>query len=130
MPLSKTVVENIDQFIAQYPPDIQEILQKVRQTIHEAVPNAKEKIAYGIPTFTLEGNLVHFSAFTNHIGFYPDPRGIEQFIEKLAKYRSGKGTIQFPLDEPIPYDLIREVTLWRAADNLEKAAMKKLKKKK
>lgn len=128
MPLSKVVVENIDQFIAQYPPEIQEILQKVRQTIHEAVPEAKEKIAYGIPTFTLEGNLVHFSAFTSHIGFYPDPRGIDQFIEKLAKYRSGKGTIQFPIDEPIPYDLIREVTLWRAADNLEKAALKKLKK--
>lgn len=130
MQSSKEVVENIDQFIAQFPPEIQEILQKVRQTIHEAVPDAKEKIAYGIPTFTLEGNLVHFSAFTNHIGFYPDPRGIEQFIDKLDKYRSGKGTIQFPLNEPIPYTLIREVTLWRAADNLEKAALKRLKKRK
>lgn len=125
---SNIVIETIDAFIAQYPPEIQDVLQKIRQTIHEAVPEANEKIAYGIPTFTLEGNLVHFSAFTNHIGFYPDPRGIEQFIEKLAKYRSGKGTIKFPLSEPIPFDLIREVTLWRAEQNRQKANQKKQKK--
>jgi len=118
---------SIDDYIAGFPTDLQIILQKVRQTIHEAAPDAKEKIAYGIPTFTLEGNLVHFAAFKEHIGFYPDPRGIEEFINKLAKYRSGKGTIQFPLTEPIPYDLIKEVTLWRESDNLRRAVEKKKK---
>lgn len=118
---------SIDDYIAGFPTDLQMILQKVRQTIREAAPDAKEKIAYGIPTFTLEGNLVHFAAFKEHIGFYPDPRGIDEFINKLARYRSGKGTIQFPLNEPIPYDLIREVTLWRVSDNLRRAAEKKKK---
>jgi len=118
---------SIDDYIAGFPTDLQMILQKVRQTIREAAPDAKEKIAYGIPTFTLEGNLVHFAAFKQHIGFYPDPRGIDEFINKLAQYRSGKGTIQFPLNEPIPYDLIREVTLWRVSDNLRRAAEKKKK---
>lgn len=118
---------SIDDYIAGFPTDLQMILQKVRQTIREAAPDAKEKIAYGIPTFTLEGNLVHFAAFKQHIGFYPDPRGIDEFINKLARYRSGKGTIQFPLNEPIPYDLIREVTLWRVSDNLRRAAEKKKK---
>ena len=116
---------SIDEYIAGFQTDLRVILQKVRQTIHEAAPDAREKIAYGIPTFALEGNLVHFAAFKEHIGFYPDPRGIEEFIDKLAKYRSGKGTIQFPLNEPIPYELIKEVTLWRVSDNLQRAEEKK-----
>jgi len=116
---------SIDEYIAGFHADLRVILQKVRQTIHEAAPDAKEKIAYGIPTFALEGNLVHFAAFKEHIGFYPDPRGIEEFMDKLAKYRSGKGTIQFPLNEPIPYELIKEVTLWRVSDNLQRAEEKK-----
>lgn len=115
---------SIDEYISQFPAEIQLVLNKIRQSIREAAPEADEKIAYGIPTFTLRGNLVHFAAFNKHIGFYPDPRGIEHFIDKLARYRSGKGTIQFPLNEPIPYDLIKEVTIWRVSQNL-KATKKK-----
>lgn len=119
----------IDEFIAQYPPSTQQILQKMRSVIHEAAPEAGETIAYGIPTFTLHGYLVHFSAYKNHIGFYPAPSGIEQFKEALLKYQKGKGTIQFPIDQPIPYDLVREVTLYRVGENVRKAMEKKGKKK-
>jgi uncharacterized protein YdhG (YjbR/CyaY superfamily) len=119
---------SIDEFIAQFPLETQVLLQKIRAVIHEATPEASEVIAYGIPTFVLHGNLVHFSAYKNHIGFYPAPSGIEQFKEALAKYQKGKGTIQFPIDQPIPYDLVREVTLFRAKENERKAAAKKAKK--
>jgi len=118
----------IDEFIAQFTPETQALLQKIRTVIHEAAPEASEAIAYGIPTFVLHGNLVHFSAYKNHIGFYPAPSGIEQFKEALAKYQKGKGTIQFPIDQPIPYDLVREVTLFRVNENERKAAAKKAKK--
>lgn len=121
--------QTIDEFIAQFPPEVQEALQTMRKVIREVAPDAKEKIAYGIPTFDYFGNLVHFSAYKNHIGFYPAPSGIEQFKEALAKYQKGKGTIQFPLDQPIPYDLVREVTIYRVAENLRKAEEKKAKKK-
>jgi uncharacterized protein YdhG (YjbR/CyaY superfamily) len=127
--MDKTSVTTIDEFIAQYPDDIQVILQKVRQTIREVAPGAVEAIKYGIPTFVLNGNLVHFSAYKNHIGFYPAPQGLEKFKEELSKYEGSKGTVKFPLNQPIPYDLIRKITIFRVEQNLEKASAKGKKKK-
>lgn len=96
-------------------------MQAVRKVIHETAPEAEEAMAYGIPTFKLHGNLVHFGGYKRHIGFYPAPSGIEEFKEELSAYPGSKGTIQFPLDRPIPFDLIRRVVLFRKAENLRKA---------
>jgi uncharacterized protein YdhG (YjbR/CyaY superfamily) len=115
----------IDEFIAAFPPDVQEKLQQIRATIREAAPEAQEAIKYGIPTFVLHGNLVHFSAYTEHIGFYPAPTGIEAFREELAIYGSSKGTVRFPLTEPIPFDLISRIVRYRVVENTEKAAAKR-----
>ena len=117
--------QNIDEYITNFPPDVQAILEQIRALIHEIAPEAEEAMSYGMPTFKLKGNLVHFAAYKKHIGFYPTPTGIEQFAEKLAPYASGKGSAQFPLDQPIPYDLIREITLFRVQENLAKASAKK-----
>lgn len=114
----------IDEYIANFPKDVQEILQKVRQTIREAAPDAQEKINYGIPTFTLNGNLVHFAGFKNHIGYYPTPSGIEKFKKELSKYEGAKGSVQFPLDQPIPYDLISKITKFRVKEQLAKVKKK------
>jgi uncharacterized protein YdhG (YjbR/CyaY superfamily) len=127
--MEKNKPQNIDEYIAGFPPEIQEILQKVRQTIHAAAPDAEETISYAMPTFKLHGNLVHFAAFKNHIGFYPTPTGIEAFKEDLAVYGRSKGTAQFPLDQPIPYDLIRRITEYRLRENIRKAEEKTKKKK-
>ncbi|MBE2224224.1 MAG: DUF1801 domain-containing protein [Anaerolineae bacterium] len=128
MKSEQTAPTTIDEYIASFPPDVQEILQKVRATIKEAAPDAAETISYQMPTFTLKGNLVHFGAFKSHIGFYPVPSGIEAFAEELAPYRAGKGSIQFPFDKPIPYDLITKVVKFRVEENLRKAEAKKKKK--
>jgi uncharacterized protein YdhG (YjbR/CyaY superfamily) len=117
----------IDAYIQKTPEDVQKILQKVREVIKKAAPDAQETIKYGIPTFTLAGNLVHFGAYKDHIGFYPAPSGIEEFKEALSVYQSGKGTIRFPLDQPIPFDLIREVVLFRVQENLNKKKSKRTK---
>jgi uncharacterized protein YdhG (YjbR/CyaY superfamily) len=114
----------IDEYIAGFPEDIQVILQKIRKTIKDAAPNAQETISYQMPTFKLHGNLVHFSAFKNHIGFYPVPSGIEKFKAELTVYKQGKGSVQFPVDQPIPFDLIRRIVIFRAEENLKKAAGK------
>ncbi len=119
---------NIDEYIAQFPEDIQKILQQIRSVIKEVAPNATEKISYQMPTFYLNGNLVHFAAFKTHIGFYPVPSGIEKFKEELSHYKGGKGSVQFPLDQPIPYDLIRRITLFRVEENLKLAKNKSPKK--
>src|SRR6185295_13986724 len=116
--------ENIDEYIAGFPKDIQKILEEVRATIRKAAPEAKEAIKYAMPTFVLNGNLVHFAAFKNHIGFYPAPSGIAPFKEELSAYEGGKGSIRFPLDQPIPYDLIRQVVEFRVTENQERAAAK------
>ena len=116
--------KDINEFIADFPEDIQIILEKIRATIQQAAPDAKEAIKYGMPTFVLNGNLVHFAAYKNHIGFYPAPTGIDAFIEELAQYRTGKGTIQFPIDKPIPYDLIAKVVKFRVEENLKKLKKK------
>lgn len=115
---------NIDEYLAQFPDEIRDILEKIRATIHDAAPEAQETINYQMPTFTLHGNLVHFAAFKNHIGFYPTPSGIEKFIEELSDYQKAKGSVQFPLNQPIPYDLIRRIVEFRVGENLEKAANK------
>ena len=120
----KNTLKNIDDYIAGFPQEVQQKLQKIRETIRDAAPDAVEKISYQMPTFALEGNLVHFAAFKHHIGFYPAPRGIEAFQEELSAYEGGKGSVKFPLDEPIPYDLIRRIVTFRVKDNLEKAARK------
>lgn len=117
--------QNIDEYIAGFPEDSQEILQKVRQTIREAAPGAQETIKYQIPTFVLEGNLVHFGGYKSHIGFYPAPSGIEKFKQELSGYEGAKGSVKFPLDKPIPYALIKEIVLFRVNENLEKAKAKK-----
>ena len=103
--------KTIDEFISQYPPDIQTILQKIRALIQKSAPEAEEAMAYGIPTFKLNGkNLVHFSAFKEHIGFYPTPSGIAKFKKELSAYEWAKGSVKFPLDRSIPYALIGKIT--------------------
>jgi len=119
---------SIDEYIASFPSEIQDLLAKLRQTIKEAAPEAEEKISYQMPTFALHGNLVHFAAYKNHIGFYPAPRGIEAFKEELASYKGAKGSVQFPLDRPLPYDLIRRIVIFRVQENRERAASKRKKK--
>ena len=120
-----TPINNIDEYIATFPKDVQEILKKVRETIRKAAPNAVETINYQIPTFTLMGNLVHFAAFKNHIGFYPTPTGVSKFKKELAAYEGAKGSVKFPLDKPIPYALINKIIMFRVKENLEKAEAKK-----
>lgn len=122
--------ETIDEYIAGFPQDIQEILQKIRLTVRQAAPDAQETISYQMPTFVLKGNLVHFAAFKNHIGFYPVPSGIEAFREELASYLGGKGSVRFPLDQPIPYDLIGRIVAFRVTENTEKAEAKRKKRSK
>ena len=120
----------IDEYIAGFPEDIQLILQKIRTVIHTAAPDAVEAISYAMPTFKLEGNLIHFAAFKNHIGLYPTPSGIEMFKEELSVYEGAKGSIRLPLSQPIPYELIGKIAAARVQDNLAKAAAAKSKKKK
>lgn len=105
----------IDEYIITHPKEVQQILEKIRHTVHKAAPEAMESINYGIPTFKLNGkNLVHFAAFSKHIGFYPSPDAIVKFKKELAGYKQAKGSVQFPLDKPIPYELIESITKFRA----------------
>ena len=110
----------IDEYIASCPPNIQALLQQIRATIHEAAPNAEETISYQMPAFKQNGVLVYFAAFKNHIGFFPTAQGIEAFKDKLAGYKTSKGTIQFPLDHPLPLDLITEIVRSRVKANTSK----------
>lgn len=112
---------DIDGYIADFPKETQELLTQVRTTIRKAAPDAKEKISYGMPTFTLNGNLVYFAAYKNHIGFYPVPSGIEAFKKELSVYKGAKGSVQFPIDQPIPYDLISKIVKFRVKENLKKS---------
>lgn len=117
----------IDTYIANSPKEIQDTLKKIRSTIKKSAPKAEETINYGIPTFTLDGNLVHFAGFKNHIGFYPTPSGIEKFKKELSAYDGAKGSVKFPLDKPIPYALISKIVKFRVKENLERAEAKKKK---
>lgn len=117
-PLDKDV-ESIDAYIESFPEDVQKKLEELRRTIKEVAPEAEETISYRMPTFKLQGNLVHFAAFENHIGFYPTSSGIDAFEDELSEYKIGKGSVRFPLDEPVPYDLVREIVEYREAENTQ-----------
>ena len=119
----------IDEYILQFPPEVQEILKTLRNVIKESAPEATEKISYQMPTFVLHGNLVHFAAYKKHIGFYPDPSGIEAFKNELSEYKGAKGSVQFPIEKPLPYELISKIVKFRVAENIKRAEVK-LKKKK
>jgi uncharacterized protein YdhG (YjbR/CyaY superfamily) len=123
--------KDIDEYIARFPLNTQEILEQIRVTIKKVVPEAEEKISYGIPTFNLNGTyLIYFAAYKNHIGFYPAPVAIDQVDKDFASYKtSGKGTIQFPLNKPMPLSLITRLVKFKVKENLEKAEKKKRKKK-
>lgn len=125
---SKEPTESIDAYVAAFPPEVQAILNKIRALIQACAPDATEAIKYQIPTFVLHGNLVHFAAYENHIGLYPAPSAIEEFKDDLARYKFAKGSIQFPLDAPIPYTLIKKIVKFRVQENRDKAAAKPQKK--
>lgn len=109
---------NIDEYIAAFPKNVQSLLKEVKATIQKAAPDATEAISYGIPTFKLNGkNLVHFAGYKNHIGFYATPTGHEEFKKELSKYKQGKGSVQFPIEEPLPLELITRIVKYRVAKN-------------
>ena len=120
-----TLNNTIDEYISGFPEEIQKLLEQVRTTIRQAAPEAEEAIKYAMPTFVLNGNLVHFAAFKNHIGFYPVPSGIEAFKKELSVYKGAKGSVQFPLDKPMPLELIAKIVKFRVVENLQKAKTKK-----
>ena len=124
MKATKSSLRSIDTYIAQFPRETQAILQQIRKAIRAAAPAAEEAISYGIPTFKLHGNLVHFAAWKNHVGFYPASSGITAFAADLSRYEVSRGTVQFPLDEKIPYGLIKRITTFRVRENKAKAAAK------
>jgi uncharacterized protein YdhG (YjbR/CyaY superfamily) len=114
--------KSIDEYISNFPAEVQERLEAIRQTIRKAAPDAEETIGYGIPTYKLNGkNLVHFGGFKNHIGFYPTPDGIAEFEKDLSKYKGAKGSVQFPLDKPLPSALITKIVKFR----MKEASLKK-----
>jgi uncharacterized protein YdhG (YjbR/CyaY superfamily) len=127
MKTNQTSPETIDDYIAGYPPDVRVILQKLRATIRRAAPDAAEAIKYRLPTFVLNGNLVHFGAFKRHIGFYATPTGNEQFRKELSAYQGAKGSVQFPLDKPIPFGLVSKMVKFRVKENLERSVARKKK---
>ncbi len=124
----------IDEYIALFPAPVQEIMQTLRKVIKEAAPDATEKISWEMPTFVLHGNLIHFAGHKKHIGLYPGPDGIAAFQEELSEYKGAKGSVQFPYDKPIPYELISRIVKYRVVENIREAEEKltkaKLKKKK
>jgi len=112
--------KTVDEYISMFPDNVQNILEKLRQTIKESAPGAEEAISYQMPAFKLNGTLVWFAAFKNHIGFYPKLSGIEAFKKELSQYKGAKGSVQFPIDKPIPYDLVRKIVKYRVKENLKK----------
>ncbi|WP_330389206.1 iron chaperone [Parasporobacterium paucivorans] len=110
-------VHTVDEYISGFPKEVQEILQNIRQVIKETVPGAEEKISYRMPAYYYKGVLVYFAAYEKHIGFYPIPSGVLAFRDKLAGYKKAKGSVQFPINKPIPYELIREIVRFRAEEN-------------
>ena len=128
MKTSRTTPKDIDDYIAGFPEDVQKILKKVRTTIRKTAPDAEETISYQIPTFKLNGRyLIYFAGFKNHISLYPAPRGAEEFKKELAAYEGGKGTVQFPLDKPIPFDLIKRIVKYKIKENQKKTKTKEKK---
>jgi uncharacterized protein YdhG (YjbR/CyaY superfamily) len=126
MKSEKVTYHSIDEYIASFPAEVQKIMKRLRATIKAAAPDAGEKISYNMPTFTLNGKyLVYFAGWKNHIAFYGAPRGNVKFKEDLSLYETGQGTLQFPYDQPIPYDLITKIVRFRAAENLKRAEKEK-----
>ncbi len=117
-------IANIDQYIASFPEEVQNLLKQVRATVTRSAPHAEEAIKYGLPTFVLNENLVHFGAFKKHIGFYPTPSGIAAFTNELSQYTCSKGAVQFPLDEPLPLKLIAKIARFRVREAAERARSK------
>jgi len=120
---------SIDEYIASFPGKTQRILKELRATIRAAAPGAEERISYQIPAFSLTGNLVYFAAFKTHIGFYPTSSGIRAFKRELSIYESGKGSVRFPIDKPLPLELISKIVKFRVAENLKNAKIKSRKRK-
>lgn len=112
--------KDIDSYIVTFPPQVQEHLHQIRETIKNAAPEATEKISYGMPTFHFKGNLIHFAGYKKHIGLYPAPQGIEAFKDELSVYKGAKGSVQFPLNKPMPLDLIARITRYRVEQQLKK----------
>ena len=118
--MDKRQYKNIDEYIAGFPEDIQAILQNLRRVIHKAAPEAQETISYGMPAFRQNGIMVYFAAFKDHIGFFPTSSGISAFTKELASYNTAKGTVRFPLDKPLPVNLIKKIVKFRAQENRNK----------
>jgi len=117
MQSDKAAYKSIDEYIMTFPQEVQKILKELRAVIKAAAPEAEEKISYQMPTFYLKGNLVHFAAYKRHIGFYPAPSGIEAFKEELSDYEGAKGSVRFPIDKPLPLELISKIVKFRVAEN-------------
>ncbi len=126
---NKITYKSIDEYISNFPPEVQEILKRLRKVIKEAAPDAEEKISYQMPAFVLHGNLVYFAAYKNHIGFYPTSSGVDAFKHELSEYKTSKGTVQFPIKKSLPYELISKIVKFRVIENIKKAE-EKLKKRK
>jgi len=122
--MKRSAAKNIDEYIEEFPDNVQKVLQKIRKTIRKAAPHAEETISYAIPTFKLNGNLIYFAGYQNHVSVYPRPRGVKEFEKEIAQYEGGKGTLRFPLDQPVPFDLIARVTMYRVGQNMEASAKK------
>lgn len=118
--MDKSDYRSIDEYIEAFPAEIQKTLREIRSAIHRAAPQAKEKISYKMPAFELYGNLVYFAAFKKHIGFYPTPHGMVAYEKELARYKQGKGSVQFPLDRPMPLELIEKIVATRVEENTRK----------
>ena len=125
MKTTKESPANIDDYIAGFPRNVQAILQQVRTVIRKAAPDAEEAIKYRMPTFVFYGNLVHFAAFENHVGFYPTPSAIEAFKDELSGYESAKGSVQFPIDEPMPLRLIEKIVNFRVKETRARSRARK-----
>lgn len=124
---SRSIARSVDEYFESLSGDTLKKMQQVRQVIRESAPEAEEKISYAIPTFYLHGNLVHFAAFKNHIGFYPGSGGIQAFDKELTSYKRAAGSVQFPLSEPMPINLIKKIVKYRVKENMEAAKQKKKK---
>ena len=124
MSMKRIPAKNIDEYISVFPSDVQKRMRELRATIAKAAPQADETINYAIPTFQLNGNLVHFAGYKNHIGFYPAASGIAAFKKELSAYEGAKGSVQFPLDQPLPLGLVTKIVKFRVKENLDKASAK------
>ncbi|MCC5892209.1 MULTISPECIES: DUF1801 domain-containing protein [unclassified Exiguobacterium] len=114
--MKQTKMTTVDEYILQFPVEVQAILQTLRKLVKDISPEAEEKMSYQMPTYYLKGNLVHFAAYKNHIGFYPTPAGIDAFKDELSDYKSAKGSVQFPIDKPIPFELIKRIVEFRVSE--------------